>query len=218
MARSISWNIYIIALIISVLIFSVGILIGMQVSQSATSSVQAQLEELQSQTREFELLSLLQATYPDSSDEFCEYYFSQIDAFGEQTANFGKRLDFLEKKRGRTDTDVQDLKKEYSKMQLRDFLLLKQANEKCKKSIKTILYFYTNDNCPLCTQQGYVLSSLKESRPEVMIYSFDTDLKAPPVEAMLGIFQIKHMPSVVVNGKTQDGFKTAQEISAALGD
>jgi len=218
MGRNISWNTYFIALVISVLVFSVGLLVGAQISQGTTAEVQKQLEELQSQNREMELLAVLQTSFPDASGSFCEFYSNQMEKFGKQTADFGNRLDFLERKRGRTDASVQELKTEYSTMEVRDFLLMKQVNEKCGKKTPTILYFYTNENCPLCTRQGEVLTSIKSGMPEVMIYSFDTDLHSSAIDAMLSVFKVTEMPSIVVNEKAYGGFKSREEVIAALAE
>lgn len=214
--RSISWNTYIAAFVISVIIFGIGMLLGFQISKAATEGVASQLTELQSQARQMELLFALQTSFPNSSGEFCAFYGTQISKFGEQTAAFGRRLEALEKKRGRESAEVQSLKSEYSMMEMRDFLLVRQSNERCGNDVHTVLYFYTNANCPQCTQQGYALSAVKAKDPSILIYSFDTDLNFAAIDALLGIFKIAKMPAIVVDGRAYEGYRDRDEVLSLI--
>ena len=54
--------------------------------------------------------------------------------------------------------------------------------------------------------------------PEVMIYSFDTDLHSSAIDAMLSVFKVTEMPSIVVNEKAYGGFKSREEVIAALAE
>ncbi|MFH1779864.1 MAG: hypothetical protein ABH803_01825 [Candidatus Micrarchaeota archaeon] len=211
MDRKISWRLYASAFLISVFVFAIGLLVGLQVADSVNQGLQSELTSLRLRTTELELLFFLNTTTP----ELCSFYSTQVTSFDADTSDFGARLGFLEEQRGRTDAGVQDLKREFSLMQLRDFLFVKRVNELCPQAgINTVLFFYTNDNCLECTQQGLVGPDLKQINPsKVMVYAFDVDLNSPAVNALLSLYRINHYPSMVVNGETLRGLQTKSEIT-----
>ncbi|NUN11923.1 hypothetical protein HUU53_04760 [Candidatus Micrarchaeota archaeon] len=211
MDRKISWKLYLTALIISIIVFSAGIAVGLFLTQSVNDSLQNELSGLRSRTTELELLFLL-----NSSSNLCSFYSQQVKAFDQDTSSFGAKLDFLEKKRGRLDQGVRDLKKEFSVMQLRDYLFVSKFNEVCPQKIDSLLFFYTNENCPECTKQGLVGPDLKQKHPDLMIYAFDVDLNSPAVEALRELYAINSYPSIVLNGVVFNGYQSSQEIESLL--
>ncbi len=213
MKRKISWMMYLTALVVSILIFSLGILLGIQISQQATSQLRGDLEKLQLQSREIELLTLLQSDLlANNSKELCSIYSEQLKRFGDQTAEYGERLVELESKRGSSDPEAKQLRFEYSIMELRDFMLIKQTNENCGARISTILFFFSNENCPDCTKQVLALREIKNQRQEVQIYHLDMGLDAAIIMAFEKIYDVEKVPSLVVNGKTYEGFQSKNDI------
>ncbi|MDB5188882.1 MAG: hypothetical protein JWM92_480 [Candidatus Nomurabacteria bacterium] len=113
---------------------------------------------------------------------------------------------------------IQLLKQQYSVLEVKDFLLTKQISIRCKQPITTILYFYKNSNsCADCTRQGYVLDALRQAYPQVRIYSFDTGLDSSTIRALQTIYKIPaSLPSLVINGKTQSGFMSLDDLEKLL--
>ncbi len=215
--RSFSWKLFAVAFVISGLLFALGVLLGLQISQQANAQMLFELEALQSQTRELELFSLLQAdSLEGNASKFCSHFHEQLGKFGDETAKFGVRLEALEKKRGADDPLTKKLRADYSVMEIRDFLLIKQLNSKCEKRIPAVIYFYTNIQCPACTQQGLVLRELKRIRPDVQIYQLNSDLDTPVIGSIIAIYEIKEYPSLLVGGAVLGGFQPKDEILAAL--
>ncbi|MBI2445824.1 hypothetical protein HYV43_05535 [Candidatus Micrarchaeota archaeon] len=210
--RSISWKTYLAAFVISAFLFGFGILAGTYLTQSVNDGLELQLESLKGRSGEVELLLSMNA----SQALLCPSLEAQLSEFDRQTTAFGAKLDLLENTRGRTDATVLRLKKEYMVQQARDFLLVQKINGYCGTSIPTILFFYTNQDCPECTRQGLVGPVLKQKRPDVMIYAFDVDLKAPIVDALQKVNAVNTYPSLVVNGQTLPGYRSADAIEQKL--
>lgn len=210
--RSISWKTYVAAFLISAFLFGFGILVGVFLTQSVNQSLELELETLKGRSGEVELLLSMNA----SQTLLCPSLQAQLTEFDRQTTDLGAKLDVLEKTRGRTDATVLRLKKEYMVQQARDFLLVQRINSHCGTRIPTILFFYTNFDCPECTKQGLVGPPLKAKRPDVMIYALDTDLKTPIVNALQQVYGVKTYPSLVVSGKTLQGYQSVEAIEAKL--
>jgi hypothetical protein len=134
----------------------------------------------------------------------------------------GDKLSHTESDRGEKDDDVIYLKKYYSLLQIKDYLLSKKLGEKCGAGKKPvfIIYFYSNQgDCPDCRREGYVLTRLKEIYPDLRVYSFDYNLPVSAVDSMKKIYHIKSaLPAIVIEDKTSTGFKTLEELSVLLPD
>src|ERR1035437_5191115 len=87
----------------------------------------------------------------------------------------GNRLTYMEYQIGVDNPDVVQLKKYYSILQIKDYLLMNIYNTNCHKKPVVVMYFYSN-NCPECTQQDYVITYLRDTYPSIRIYTFDYNL------------------------------------------
>jgi len=123
------------------------------------------------------------------------------------------KISYSENNIGIENVDVISLKKYYSLLEIKDYLLMKQITERCGQKSVFILYFYKNDNCGDCTRQGYVLTSLREKYPNLRVYSFDYNLDISAIKAMKSIYKVSdNLPALVINGKVYNGFKSIEEI------
>lgn len=134
----------------------------------------------------------------------------------------GDKLSHTENDRGEKDADVIYLKKYYSLLQVKDYLLSKKLAEKCGALKKTvfIIYFYSNKgDCIDCQREGYVLTRLKEKYPELRVYSFDYNLDLSVVDSLKSIYRINSaLPALVIEDKTYIGYKSVEDLEALLPD
>jgi thiol-disulfide isomerase/thioredoxin len=138
--------------------------------------------------------------------------------FSSELSELGTKLEWSESNLGDTE-EVSYLKKYYSLLQIKDYLLAKKISDRCKVKSAFILYFYTTaENCTLCREESLVLSKLRAEYPELRVYSFDysTDLSA--VKAMIEIYKIKdtELPALVIDGDVLTGFHEVEELSAKV--
>lgn len=134
----------------------------------------------------------------------------------------GDKLSHTENERGETDADVLYLKKYYSLLQVKDYLLSKKLAEKCGSLKKPvfIIYFYSNiGDCPDCQKEGYVLTRLKEKYPELRVYSFDYNLKLSVIDSLKAIYRIdKALPALVLEDKVYTGYNSIEDLEKLLPD
>ncbi len=138
--------------------------------------------------------------------------------FSDELGELGRKLEWGQNNLGATD-EVSYLKKYYSLLQIKDYLLAKRISERCKVKSAFILYFYTTAaNCSVCEREGLVLTSLRDKYPELRVYSFDysTDLSA--VRAMLQIYKIKdtELPALVIDDEVLTGFHSIEELETMV--
>jgi hypothetical protein len=139
-----------------------------------------------------------------------------------ELSTLGDKLSHTENDRGSTDEDVLYLKKYYSLLEIKDYLLSKKLVEKCgatKKPVFIIYFYSSNGDCPECTREGYVLTRLKEIYPDLRVYSFDYNLPLSAIDSMKKIYRVNSaLPALVIEDKTYTGFKTLEDLSSLLPD
>ena len=134
----------------------------------------------------------------------------------------GDKLSHTENERGEDDADVIYLKKYYSLLQVKDYLLSKKLAEKCgdmNKSV-SIIYFYSNKgDCIDCQKEGYVLTRLKQKYPELRVYSFDYNLDLSAIDSLKAIYRADgELPALIIEDKLYTGYKSIEDLEKLLPD
>ncbi|MFA5132392.1 MAG: hypothetical protein WC444_03660 [Candidatus Paceibacterota bacterium] len=134
----------------------------------------------------------------------------------------GDKLSRTENERGATDADIVYLKKYYSLLEIKDYILSKKLAAQCGQAKKPvfIIYFYSNKgDCADCEKEGYVLTRLKEMYPDLRVYSFDYNLDLAALDSMKMIYRIKSsLPALVIEDKTYIGFRSIDDLDKLLPD
>ncbi|MEK9201489.1 MAG: hypothetical protein AAB944_00805 [Patescibacteria group bacterium] len=136
----------------------------------------------------------------------------------EELGSLGEKLAYAEETRGADDLDVKALKKSYSLLLIKDYLLMKKISEKCKLDPIFILYFYSNEgDCPDCVREGYVLTRLREKYPKLRVYAFDHNLDLSAVRTLISIKRIDgELPALVIDDKVYYGFKGVEDVEKII--
>lgn len=144
--------------------------------------------------------------------------FDHSTAFSEELNSLVEKLSYMEQNLGNENPDVINLKKYYSLLQIKDYLLVGKVNEKCGVKPITIIYFYSNKgDCKECQKEGYVLTSLREEYPELRIYSFDYNLDLSAVKTMRSLYGVRNtLPALVIWDENYYGFKSATDIEKII--
>ncbi|OGI98187.1 hypothetical protein A3H53_03495 [Candidatus Nomurabacteria bacterium RIFCSPLOWO2_02_FULL_40_10] len=134
--------------------------------------------------------------------------------YSPELGELGNKLEWSQNNLGSTE-EVSYLKKYYSLLQIKDYLLAKKISERCGVKSAFVLYFYTTaDNCSECEKQGLVLTSLHEKYPELRVYSFDYSIDVSAVKALISIYKIKdtELPAVVLDDELLTGYHDIDEL------
>ncbi len=138
-----------------------------------------------------------------------------------ELSELGNKLSRTETDRGAKDTDILYLKKYYSLLEIKDYLLSKKLASKCaSKKSASVIYFYSNKgDCPDCEKEGYVLTFLKEKYPDLRVYSFDYNLPLSAIDSMKKIYKVQNvLPILVIGDNTYSGYRTVDVVEGMLPD
>ena len=135
-------------------------------------------------------------------------------ALSDELNNIAEKITYSENNIKNQD-QVTDLKKYYSLLQIKDYLLVEKIQQKCNVPVIPIFYFYTtSENCSNCVKQSAVLSQLRAKYPELRVYSFDYNLDLSALYTLKKIFKVddKKLPAIYMNDKLYTGFQSEDDI------
>jgi len=211
MRKEIESRKYVLALIITVVVFLGALLVSNRISAQRVAEIKTienniSMDLLASETQ-FALLR-------DSSCKAIDH----STAFSEELSALSEKLSYMEDSLGTDNPEVISLKKYYSLLQIKDYLLVKQVQEKCGVKPITIIYFYSNaGDCPDCVREGYVLTNLRQEFPELRIYSFDYNLDLSAVKTMKSLYSVRStLPALNIWEENYYGFKDATDIEKII--
>jgi hypothetical protein len=143
----------------------------------------------------------------------CDSTASSTALTGE-LADLGGRLSYAEGQLGKNNAQVIRLKKQYSLLEIRDYLITKQLAAACGTKPVTVLYFYSNaGDCSDCDKAGYALSYMHDTYPALRVYSFDYGLDLGAIKTLIALLKVKNsLPAFVINGKQTHGFTSLDDL------
>ena len=138
----------------------------------------------------------------------------------EELGELAGKIEYSEQNISGSKDEILSLKRYYSLLEIKDYLLMKKVRERCGLKSIFVFYFYSDkDQCEDCEKQGYVLTMLREKYPDFRIYSFDYNLDLSAIQALISIYKIKNeLPAIVINRKVYNGFQTIEDIEKNLPD
>jgi len=132
----------------------------------------------------------------------------------QEISTLGDRLGAAESRLGSTNAEVLRLKKQYTLLQIRDYILTKRLAESCDIEPVVALYFYSNEEgaCESCDRASYSLSYLNQTYPGLRVYSFDYNLDLGALKTLIAVEKVEErFPAFVINGKRSYGFTELED-------
>jgi len=205
--RRVSLGIYLTALVLTVLVFSLGVYIGMVIDESAQAKVEGDLMELEGDLYLSRILLLMD----EEAGDFCPIYLEKLNAVDSERELIGDRLEYLETVRGLVD---EELKERYYYLEFENYLLMKKMEKDCGKNYVLILFFY--DDGDASGIQGETLNAFRAGNENVKVFSFNGGSSAAIVEVLKGQYNVTEYPAVVFEGKTLSGAQTLGQLESNL--
>jgi len=208
------WQKYLLALFITVAIFGTVFYLTSRLDAQRLADIRTTQEaisiDILSTETQFELLGNLDCAA-----------ISANPVLSEELNNLAGRLSVAEENLGTDNPEVVSIKKQYSLLEIKDYLLMRQISDKCPK-VKpvSILYFYSNlGDCQDCGRMGEVLTYLRQTYPGLRVYSFDYNLDLGALETLISLNKINGsgLPAMVISDrKAVYGFKNLEDMQELI--
>ena len=189
-------------LIIGTVVYAVNYLERQRLEELSNIQVQLATDTLSLETQ-FSLLETAPCEDQNSGTELSR-----------EVSDLGARLAQAEERLGSKNTQVIELKRQYSLLQIRDYILNKKLENTCRTKPVVALYFYSNEPgaCSDCDKASYALSYLREQYPPLRVYTFDYNLDLGALKTLIAVEKVEpNFPAFVVNGKRSYGYTTLED-------
>ncbi len=215
--RTLSKDKYIIAGIITFLIFALGLTLGFIIEDKRYNLI----EEVNME-QEAKYLSLqVQYLYLNSFRSYnnsCPILSATLkETIEDLSDSLGEVIAYEEEEKV-TDKRKEVIMRRYALDNLRYWLLAQEGKKECKLDLVTILYFYSSD-CPSCPNQGTILTYFKKQFGEkVLIFPINLDFRAkePMIEIAMAQFNITKYPTIIIDGHKYEGVIKKEELEPII--
>jgi hypothetical protein len=208
--RQVSRRKYVIAAVITAIVFSLGIIAGLLVEKGRLgytadliieqkvdiASLQIQYEYLRSQKLERACPAL---------QELFKSNLKSLDTSMKKVLNYKENSIFNEDR-------FKLLQREFTIEQVKYWLLANQMKDTCdSKHISAMLFYETK--CPKCESQQFILEYFKRTFGEnFLLFHFETDLEEPLIKLLTGQHNISSYPTTIIEGEKFEGLRGRREL------
>ena len=210
-SRTARWSSYAIAFLITGLIFATALYASNYFNNQRIADIRATQDDIST-----DILSL--ETQFDLLQERSCGTIAENTILPSELRTLANQLSYMEAQGSSKSEEVTRLKRLYSLLEIKDYLLMKQLAAKCGLKPVFMFYFYSNaGDCADCEKQGYALTSLAEKYPSLRIYSFDYNLGVSALQTLISIDDVENkLPAIVTSGKVYYGFQSIANIEQAV--
>ncbi len=205
--RKISVEHYIKVGFLTVLVFCLGVALGIIIDNERISWLMSKSREQEVRYQGLQIQYLYLNTLEDT-DESCPVLETALE---DSIADLGATLETLEEYRKNSGINKKEydlINQRYVLDNLRYWLFVKRLKKVCKKDLVTILYFYSTDNCPICPDQGVVLTYYKKIFDDrLLIFPINVDLEedVPMISILRTQYNITQYPTIILEEQKHEG-------------
>lgn len=203
-------KIFVSAFILTVIVFSAGIAVGLSFDYFRVSDLSNSFEE---ERMNIESFVLEQQLLTSLDDQGCDLLNERVCDLITKTYETGAKLEKYETV-GYSEEEYRLLKRKNIILKIRLLQSLDYLEENCEMQEDRILYFYER-NDEECTKQGYELDKLNRERNySISVLSFDSNFEEEPlIDYLNKKYEIDTLPTIIINNDVKkEGFVTAEEI------
>ncbi|MDO8555745.1 MAG: hypothetical protein Q7R96_01050 [Nanoarchaeota archaeon] len=213
--RTIHWKKHLLALFITAVIFGIGIIIGIQLTDTRINTIKALNEHQQA---DFESLQL-QYLYLNSQrgNQTCIALTKTLEENVYDLENARIKVEnYLQNSDDKEELEL--IKRSYTLAEIRYWLLHEQTKQRCSSEAVALLYFYQQEPlCNDCSAQGYILTALKEQfKEKLLIFSIDENTEEPMVDILKKVYNISETPTLIIEEKSYPGIQTMEQLQPLL--
>jgi hypothetical protein len=211
--HQVSWKIYALAAIITLVVFSLGVGIGYMISNEKYSLITGDMENFQMQQKDIEIEFMLSNSLGSNSCDTLKY---EIEKTSNQSTTLGERLSYYDNEIIK-NPEFASLKKNYMMNLIQFWSYWELFKKNCNSTVNTVLYFYSIKDCGDCQAQGFVLSYLKEKYPQdIMVFSLDKNEDLYSLNLLKSIYNVTKAPTLVINNKKYEGLMDTNQLKDLL--
>jgi len=205
-ARKIDARKYVLIGVLALVVLSFGLILGFLIDNERVRWV---IQTNREQEVDFSSLQLqyLYISGLEQSNASCSVFKKALET---SMADLGETLDKLlayQKDSGINENEYGLLTRKYALDNLRFWIFAQKTRALCDLNFVTVLYFYSEKQCPICPSQGVLLTYFKKKfGDDLLVFPINVDLNENLVKIVTTRYNITSYPSLVVDKDEISGF------------
>ena len=199
-----------ISLIVSLLIFFAGFILGYALDKARISDVVKEIDAI-----EFDRDSYIteQSFFDLFGGDKCASINTRLNSLSKDITDTGKILTDYELRGIFTGGEYKNLKEEYFLSEIKLYIMLKELKNNCNLDRPVILFFYDQEDL-VSKQQGYALDAVVRRTQNITVLSIDRELSTNPlIEIVILHYNVNKSPVTIINfDQKLDGFVSVEEL------
>ncbi len=219
--RKISLGNYVLAAIVTLLVFSLGVVIGIVVDNARLNTVEASSRQARADytSLQFQYLFLTDLIAEEDLPQRCSFIEASLERTVTDLSEAAEKLEVYSQSSWINQDEYDFWRRTYFVQNLQYWLLSRKAVELCGLDVVSVLYFYSTEKCPNCGDQGVILSYYKKILGErLLVFPLDVDIGEQ--EEVVGLIQrtygVTAYPTIVVEGEKYEGVVGKDELQGIM--
>lgn len=202
-------KIYLIAAVISIVLYAAGVGTGYVLQGSVTGLVQGEISKVRSDLstvdQELPLLSL-------RGEGSCSVLSTfSVDVNDRLNSILNNIVDL--ESQGASGEDYSKLVDDYTTLAVRGWILDKDIKQNCEDDTLPTLYFYSVP-CADCLEQGQIVSEMRgKYGAKFPVFVLNTGANQPVVKILTRSFNITRTPALIVDSTPLQGLVSSQDLN-----
>ena len=199
--RIISSERYIIAGVITFLIFALGLSLGFVLDQKRVTWIEETSEKQELDYKSLQLQYLYLNTL-ENNEKSCAVLSSTLKS---TLITLSETLGDIEEFKEDTKLNKNEYKallRKFTIDNLNYWLFAEKSKKSCDMDAVSVLYFFSRNNCNICPNQGIILSYFKGIFDEdLLIFPIDADLKEeePIISLLEAVYDVGSYPTLIID-------------------
>lgn len=198
--RKISSERYLIAGIITFLIFTLGLSLGFVIDQKRVTWIEETSKEQELDYKSLQLQYLYLNTL-ENNEKSCDILSGALKS---TLITLSETLEDIEDFKENTKLnrwEYEVLLRKFTIDNLNYWLFAEKSKKLCDMDAVSILYFFSRENCKICPNQGVLLSYFKTIlEDDLLIFPIDSDLKKdePIISLLESVYDVESYPTLII--------------------
>ena len=218
--RKISKERYIVAALITLLIFILGLSFGLIIDYERVRHVDRQ-NLLQKVNHDSLQLQYLYLSYIPEDEQSCGILRIALEDSISQLAGSLEEVERFQKDSTINKKEFQIIQRKYLIDNLRYWLFSKQLQEICEEDTINVLYFFSINDCTICPNQGTILSYFKTKlQDKLLVFPINVDLEKQEqfIKILRLQYNVTQLPTLIINGQKHEGVISRNELAQIICD
>ncbi|MBN2368781.1 hypothetical protein JXC34_07195 [Candidatus Woesearchaeota archaeon] len=216
--RNLSKKRYIVAGIITFIIFSFGVMLGLILDYERLDYLDARGNQQEINYRSLQLQYLYLSDI-ENTNESCAMLRAALTDSIEDLSYSLELFEAYEKDTTINEKQYEAVARTYLLDNIRYWIFSQRTKKVCNEDIINILYFYSKDYCNICHNQGTILTYFKAKlEDDILIFPINVDLteKEDFIKLLRLQYNITELPTLIVNDEKYVGIVSKDELARII--